>query len=467
MTDGDARASPASGRFGVTPTRFRDHECRLAVGAGQAIQPSHSKLQTPKPMPPTPLPLSSPILFAALLVGLPMALRAQVPPTPAERGAQLVAALAKAVDAVQEVRYRLRQYDSDRPKEVQSGTIAVVVPQACSGFAMTRWRFDCFGANGAPTTECAFDGSLLQRLDRTAKQLLVAKVDGNEASPPDDAWLLRPQWLYEIKCARLAMDPAATTWLRTEVVAGTTCEVIETRELVDFGEDGKTLRITRRAIAAQDHLPRRIESIRCPADVDPSKAVASVVEIQDLQVRARAGDPKEYLIELPKGFVRRDASASEIAGRPTEQQPPRISVGERLPDFELADAAGNRQRLSAWRGSFVVLDFWASWCGPCKAAMPKLQQLQQAFRNDPVRVVGMNMDEDAAAAVRCMKELGCDYASLLGANAYAESLGITALPTLVLLDRDGVVMHFEVGVADDMVVQLTEKIRAGLSPAPR
>ncbi len=120
------------------------------------------------------------------------------------------------------------------------------------------------------------------------------------------------------------------------------------------------------------------------------------------------------------------------------------------PDFHLKDAEGKAVKLSDYRGKVVLLDFWATWCGPCKMEVPWFIEFQRAKKNQGFEVLGVSMDEDGWAAVRpFVKDMQINYRVLLGDDRTADSYGgLEALPTTFIIDRDGRIASTHVGVAD-------------------
>jgi cytochrome c biogenesis protein CcmG/thiol:disulfide interchange protein DsbE len=119
------------------------------------------------------------------------------------------------------------------------------------------------------------------------------------------------------------------------------------------------------------------------------------------------------------------------------------------PDFALKDADGKTVRLSDYRGKVVLLDFWATWCGPCKIEIPWFMEFERKYKDRGFAVIGISMDEDGWEAVRpFVAGLGVNYRMVIGSDETATHYGgVEALPTTFLIDRDGKIAAVHVGLA--------------------
>ena len=138
-----------------------------------------------------------------------------------------------------------------------------------------------------------------------------------------------------------------------------------------------------------------------------------------------------------------------IAGRRlTRPQTPGASIsgsnaalkGKPAPDFQLTDLDGNSVKLADLRGKAVLLNFWATWCPPCKIEMPWFVDLQKQYGPQGLQIVGVAMDEGNAhdAVAKFAKEMGLNYTVLLGNDKVADQYGgVDALPTTFYIGRDG------------------------------
>ena len=164
-----------------------------------------------------------------------------------------------------------------------------------------------------------------------------------------------------------------------------------------------------------------------------------------------SGDPHRCAeLALPRDSKLRRAILDEFARRFAKnfgvRQPgslslrkrgPHLARGSRVPDFVLASLEGEPWSLSKLRGNVVLLNFWASWCEPCRQEMPQLQQLHERYSDDGLVVLGVS-DEDPDTARRYLKEHGIDYPSVHDGNGSAmQSYQINAIPTSLIIGRDG------------------------------
>jgi peroxiredoxin len=115
------------------------------------------------------------------------------------------------------------------------------------------------------------------------------------------------------------------------------------------------------------------------------------------------------------------------------------STRKLAPDFTLHDANGQSIKLSDYRGKVVLLNFWATWCGPCQIEIPWFIEFEQQFKSKGFEVVGVSMDEDGWKAVKpYIAERKINYRILLGDETVSQLYGgLDALPTTFLIDRDG------------------------------
>jgi peroxiredoxin len=137
--------------------------------------------------------------------------------------------------------------------------------------------------------------------------------------------------------------------------------------------------------------------------------------------------------------------------------------GVPAPDFELASLDGKKVRLSDFRGKAVVLNFWATWCSPCKVEMPWFVDLQKKYGNDGLVILGVAMDDSEAPKIaEFTSELGVNYPVLLGTDEVSEQYGnVQFLPTTFYIDREGKIIGKGTGLIGR--AEIEENIQKALS----
>jgi thiol-disulfide isomerase/thioredoxin len=122
--------------------------------------------------------------------------------------------------------------------------------------------------------------------------------------------------------------------------------------------------------------------------------------------------------------------------------------GQLAPDFELKSLEGQNVKLSDFRGKAVLLNFWATWCGPCKIEMPWFVELQKQYGPQGLQIVGIAMDDASTEDIaKFAKEMGVNYPILLGKESVGQSYGgVGVLPTTYFIDRDGKFVAREFGL---------------------
>lgn len=145
------------------------------------------------------------------------------------------------------------------------------------------------------------------------------------------------------------------------------------------------------------------------------------------------------------------------ANNASNQKSTVVKAGVAAPDFTLSTSSGQSYTLSDLRGKKVFLNFWASWCGPCKTEMPDLQALSRQYA-DQVELIGINLtsDDDREHAIQFMLENGLTFPSVLDVDGKAKkSYGILSIPVSITIDGTGQVVERRDG-------QLTHEVMEGM-----
>ncbi len=130
------------------------------------------------------------------------------------------------------------------------------------------------------------------------------------------------------------------------------------------------------------------------------------------------------------------------------------------PDFTLPSLDGPNLRLQEQRGRVVMINFWATWCGPCRVEMPHLSKLYEKYRGSGFTVLAVNIDEDPHKAASLAKQLGMRFPVLLDTEKKVSRLyDLSTMPSTVLVDRDGRVRFVHRGYRDGYEDTYDKQIR--------
>ena len=136
-------------------------------------------------------------------------------------------------------------------------------------------------------------------------------------------------------------------------------------------------------------------------------------------------------------------------------------AGQAAPDFVLKSSTGENLRLSEHRGDVVMINFWATWCGPCRQEMPLLDDLYARYQRVGFSLLGVNIDDDSRRAMQMIEDLGVNFPVLFDASKQVSKLyEVEAMPVTVLVDRDGVVRHVHHGYKPGYEDKYLTEIRA-------
>jgi peroxiredoxin len=131
------------------------------------------------------------------------------------------------------------------------------------------------------------------------------------------------------------------------------------------------------------------------------------------------------------------------------------------PDFSLAARDGGTVQLSSLKGQVVMINFWATWCGPCRQEMPLLEQLHAKYEPLGFTLLGVNVEPDSAAATIWLKGMPVTFPILFDTkNAVAEQFGVMGMPSSVFVDREGRVRYVHRGYKPGDEAQYADLIRS-------
>ena len=136
-------------------------------------------------------------------------------------------------------------------------------------------------------------------------------------------------------------------------------------------------------------------------------------------------------------------------------------TGQTAPDFVLKSATGENLRLSEYRGDVVMINFWATWCGPCRQEMPLLDELYDRYQRVGFNLLGVNIDDDSRRAMAMVNELGISFPVLFDEDKKVSKLyEVEAMPLTLLLDREGTVRHVHHGYQPGYEQKYLNEIRS-------
>lgn len=256
-------------------------------------------------------------------------------------------------------------------------------------------------------------------------------------------------------------DAMRAVWIGEADVRGAACDVLELTpaDAGDAPPAGTPVVVL--SVGRVDRMPRRmLRTVVAEASEGAAKlAPARVLEIDDLRTgeQAKGG---AFTLDVPSGFRVRAARPERVAGggaggsrggaAPSQQWEHGrglLAVGASAPEFALKDPSGKEHTLSSYRGRVLVMDFWATWCGPCRVAMPALQRLHDKYKDKPVSIVGFNAEGGGDGdPVAFKKQNNYTYGLLLKAEDVSERYRVQGLPTFYVVDAEGRIVWGGVGL---------------------
>ena len=139
-------------------------------------------------------------------------------------------------------------------------------------------------------------------------------------------------------------------------------------------------------------------------------------------------------------------------------------MNKTAPDFTLKAKQGGNFRLDEHRGEVLFINFWASWCGPCRQEMPLLEELHQRYESAGFKVIGITIDEDTSEADALLAKIPVSFPVLYDPeSSVSRMFDVDAMPTSVVIDRNGTMRYlhrgYKPGYEDEYRAQIRELIR--------
>lgn len=141
--------------------------------------------------------------------------------------------------------------------------------------------------------------------------------------------------------------------------------------------------------------------------------------------------------------------------------------GEPAPAFSLPARGGGEISLEEWKGQVVLVNFWATWCGPCRKEMPLLEQIYQRYKGLGFTLLAVNVEDDGESAERWLKQTPVSFPVLFDRdNAVSKLYEVPAMPSTVIIDRQGRLRHVHHGYTPGTENLYQEQVRSLLRERP-
>jgi thiol-disulfide isomerase/thioredoxin len=348
-------------------------------------------------------------------------------------------------------------------------TLNVVMQKAESGDWMLAVKGTAQGEKGPSNVHVTFDGIKLMALREADKVVLERQATSLSEA---EAFFGRQGVKQAVAFALLGKDPLAlpagakVRHERTQKISGVDCDVL----LVETADETQ-----RWFFGREDKLLRQTFAMARGAS---GAGLTRTITFADLQ-KDTAFSSDTFSVALPSGFASQPEK-SPVAQAPAAATPTAPAAGSDNPAFRVAqgllpvgtvapawtlkDDAGNTVNLSDFKGKVVFMDFWGTWCPPCRAAMPKTQRLHERFKDQDVVVLGMNFERDPNANPRkFMDDNKYTFGLILKGDTIASRYRVRGWPTFYVIDREGKVVFGEVGFDPSHEKDFVNAIEAALA----
>jgi len=287
--------------------------------------------------------------------------------------------------------------------------------------------------------DVATDGKQVVSIEADGKLFIHGKLPGAAALLQPAQQLLMLEYLHP-RPFRDEINARTARHEGTKKIGGVDCDVI----YVVYQNRSES----RWYFGREDSLPRRVDRISSRRDVKG----AVVLTLSKLDVKPDFDDDT-FRPNCPEGYEKR---AYDEPGK-------LLAVGRLAPDWVLKTPDGKKVRLSDLRGNVVVMDFWATWCHPCKMAMPGVQRVHEKFKGRPVKAFGIDIwEREGASPADYMKSKDYTYTLLLNGDKVADDYRVSGIPSFYVIDPRGRVAYAASGFIPNREKELVGVIERAL-----
>lgn len=376
----------------------------------------------------------------------------------------VIAQLPDAIDVLQKAKSALQNMKSIayRAEQYSIGTVkygdteAILTPHQGKILFMRSTEDEFFGGKFVIEAELVrtsseransqfkvvYDGKKIRKIDYGRKIVYVNDPDQKGMGLLIGAAELVPRDFRAKEPLQNALNAETVRYDGVAVVGGNPCHIIHA-----FFADNSSLKESLLFFSVDDYLPRKVQYIG-------GSGVIQVLTLSDMKLNKEI-NPSLFLIDAPEGY-----SVEVYQGFGKSQ--PALRIGDPAPEWTLCDSQNNSHSLINFRGKLVVIDFWATWCGPCRMVMPFLQKIHEEYEDKGVIVIGINTFE-STDPVKFMQDKGYTYRILLNGDDVAKEYQVNGIPTLYIIGPDGKILYGEVGYSPDSYPELEQILKSNIT----